>query len=110
MSKAIALKERIGFLERNLARTGGGAARFFGVRMEWDYLLSSSITQKKKGLQKLLPDFVASQEPWRVTFWFGAWDADAQCFYTEGCLAIPENNEKAMMNDIRRPERATEFG
>ncbi len=108
-AKLVALNERIGFLERNLA-ANGGSARFFSARMEWAYQLKSPVLARMDDLTTLLPGFVASKEPWSVSFWFGGWDADAQCFYTEGCLAIPEGEATPMVTGIQRPERATEFG
>jgi hypothetical protein len=103
------LLERIDFLERNLA-SGGGAGRFFPFRMEWDYQLRSEIKESQDGLKMLLADYPTTREPWRVAFWFGGWDADAQAFYVSGVLDIDRPAVEAAVTLARRPERMSDIG
>ena len=102
-----ALEERMAFLRQNLARQGG-AARFFPVRMVWDYQLRSPLERAEIAMAHLLPNFTPTEEPWRVAFWFGGWDADAQAFYVGGTLEIREANEVRITPPPRRPERMTD--
>jgi hypothetical protein len=97
-----ALEERIGFLQANLAREGG-VARFFPVRMVWDYQLRSPIASTDTAA--LLPDFTPTADPWRASFWIGAWDADAQAFFVGGTLEIRHADEVPVVPMTRRPER-----
>ena len=101
-----ALEERIAFLRANLAREGG-VARFFPVRMVWDYQLRSPIASTD--MASLLPDFTPTAEHWRASFWIGAWDADAQAFFVGGTLEIRRADEVPVASMIRRPERLTDI-
>jgi hypothetical protein len=101
-----ALEERIGFLQANLAREGG-VARFFPVRMVWDYQLRSPIASTDTAA--LLPDFTPTADPWRASFWIGAWDAAAQGFFVGGTLEIRHADEVPVVPMTRRPERMTDI-
>ncbi|WP_162901570.1 hypothetical protein [Breoghania sp. L-A4] len=101
------LEERITFLERNL-QAGGGAARFFPARMMWDYALKSEIQEEGGGTPSLLPDFSPTTSSWRATFWFGAWDADAQMFFVSGQLEINASDVQPLRPLRRRPERLSD--
>jgi hypothetical protein len=103
-----ALEERIAFLRENLARQGG-VARFFPVRMVWDCQLRSPVRRIGARMTELLPNFTPTEEPWRVAFWFGGWDADAQAFFVGGTLEIREANEVPVVPLMRRPERMTDI-
>ncbi|MCC2652301.1 MAG: hypothetical protein K0Q60_2464 [Microvirga sp.] len=103
-----ALEERTAFLRQNLARQGG-VAGFFPVRMVWDYQLRSPVGRRDAGMAELLPNFTPTEEPWRVAFWFGGWDADAQAFFVGGTLEIREVNEVPLAPLIKRPERMTDI-
>jgi hypothetical protein len=102
------LEERIAFLEANLA-SRRGVQGFFGARMEWDYALTSRIEASDAALDALLPGFTATSEPWRVMFWFGGWDADAQAFYATGTLEIGADHQPDQRVMIRRPERMSDL-
>ena len=102
------LEERTAFLRENLARQGG-VARFFPARMIWDYQLRSPVGRRGTGMAELLPNFTPTEEPWRVAFWFGGWDADAQAFYVAGTLEIREADEVPLAPLPRRPERMTDI-
>jgi hypothetical protein len=80
--------ERIDFLRRNLATPAGGAARFFLALMRYDYRLTSP--PKITDPDGWISSHVASDVPWTVTFWLGAWDADALCGYARGTLRLPD--------------------
>jgi hypothetical protein len=101
-----ALEERIDFLRANLER-GGGVARFFPVRMVWDYALRSPVSSAN--VTALLPDFAPTTGPWRVSFWFGGWDADAQAYFVGGTLEIRRADEAPGVPMTRRPERLTDI-
>jgi hypothetical protein len=81
-----ALRERIAFLQRNLA-AGGGTAGFFGVLLHYDYELAGAATCEDP--DQLLTESPAPGAPWRAQFWLGAWDADALCGYCRGSLTLP---------------------
>lgn len=81
-----ALHERIGFLDRNLGGAGGGAARFFNVRMRYLYRLGS--TTSLRDPQDWLPEATAVTDPWPIEFWFGGWDADLLCGFTKGTIHL----------------------
>ena len=100
-----AIQERIEFLERAVAGAalGRGVAGFWGVRMIWDYELKSGIAGG--GLKTLLPDFDPTGDPWRVNFWFGGWDSDAQLFFVGGTLSIASARSAQPVRMRRRPER-----
>jgi hypothetical protein len=98
--KKTAIRERIGFLERNLA-AGGGAARFFGALIRYDYALASASTVDDP--DQLLPEVPARDTPWRVQFWMGGWDADVLCGYCRGSLTIPGDGEQVrVVSQIHR--------
>lgn len=80
-----ALAERIAFLSNQL-RSGGGAGRFFGARMRYDYLLAAPATVVDP--QGVLGD-IDGASSWRATFWKGGWDADTLCGFVKGSLSIP---------------------
>lgn len=101
-----AIEERMAFLDANLA-AGGGVARFFPVRMTWDYQLRSPVAGTD--LAVLLPGFTPTPDPWRVSFWMGAWDADAQAFFIAGVLEIRQAGEAVVLPMARRPERLTDI-
>jgi hypothetical protein len=86
------LEERIEFLRQNLARQGG-VAQFFPYRLVWDYQLRSLIRGSAMSMAQLFANFTPTQDPWRVSFWFGGWDADAQAYFAGGTLEIREVNE-----------------
>ena len=102
------LEERTDFLRRNLA-AGGGVARFFPVRMEWDFALRSSPDGSTGGMAGLLGSFDPTDEPWRARFWFGGWDADAQSFFAAGALEIPARDARPPVPPLRRPERMSDI-
>ncbi|GAA4878729.1 hypothetical protein [Actinomycetospora straminea] len=82
-----AIAERLAFLTGNLGADGGGAARFFGALMRYDYVLSSEpeIDDPHGWL-----DATDHDEPWRASFWLGGWDADVLCGYARGTLRLPD--------------------
>jgi hypothetical protein len=82
-----AVRERIRFLEENLAR-GGGAARFFGARMSYSFALNSP-APIADGLGEHLNFHHEPYEDWRLEFWLGGWDADVLCGYCQGTLVVP---------------------
>jgi hypothetical protein len=100
-----AVSERIRFLQINTANPSGGAARMFGIRMHYTYALAGKpiIIDPPRWLPEAA---VAATQPWPVSFWFGGWDADLLCGYTQGVLEIPspqgdEAQDKASIT--RRP-------
>lgn len=98
-----AIRERIVFLERNLA-AGGGAARFFDALIRYDYQLASPVTLDDP--DQALPEKPARNRPWRARFWMGGWDADVLCGYCRGSLAIPaEGEDVAVLTEIHRVGR-----
>jgi hypothetical protein len=95
-----AIRERIAFLERNLA-VGGGTARFFGVSMRYDYELAAAFTLDDP--DQLLPEQPAEDMPWRAQFWLGGWDADVLCGYCRGSLTIPAAGDEILtLSQIHR--------
>jgi hypothetical protein len=93
------LAERVAFLDGQLA-AGGGAARFFGIRMRYEYQLGSA-TEIADPDGWLPQAHDAAEEPWPVRFWFGGWDADALCGFVRGTVTIGEP-----AGDRRGPVRA----
>jgi hypothetical protein len=82
-----AIQERLEFLEENLASPGGGASRFFGARIKYDYeLTSTTVVQDPDGWLDSSVDDVRS---WPVQFWLGGWDADVLCGFCRGQLRLP---------------------
>jgi hypothetical protein len=102
-----AIQERIEYLERALAGAarGRGVARFWAARMIWDYELKSTVALAGGGTAVLLPDFDPTADPWRVNFWFGGWDSDAQLFFAAGTLSIASARSAKPVPMRRRPER-----
>lgn len=78
-------RERLAFLEGQIA-AGGGAARFFGARMRYEYELGSEAALEDP--DGWLPEAGGAAAPWPVRFWFGGWDADALCGYARGTLEV----------------------
>ena len=103
-----ALGERIDFLRQAITNPDG-VGRFFAFKMEWNYLLRSPVQETPGGLARLLPGFVPTRDPWVAKFWFGGWDADAQCFYVGGSLEIRDAGEPAAARSMRRPERLSDI-
>lgn len=101
------LEERIEFLRRNLG-AGGGAARFFAARLGWEYALRSEVQRTGAGPAGLLDGFHPTSGPWRVNFWFGGWDADAQLFFVGGQLEIDAEGAPPATPMLRRPERMSD--
>jgi hypothetical protein len=82
-----AIRERLEFVEANLAAPGGGASRFFGARLRYGYELTSTpVVQDPDGW---LPSSIDAAGPWRVDFWLGGWDADVLCGFCWGQLRLP---------------------
>lgn len=77
--------------------------------MEWDYALRSEPDEGGDGLAALLGGFAPTAEPWRVRFWFGGWDADAQQFYVHGRLDMAAQGADRPMPFRRRPERMSDI-
>lgn len=78
--------------------------------MEWEYPLRSQTKYSEDALSQLLPNFAPTTEPWRVSFWFGGWDADASSFYTWGVVEIDPSGSTISSNSIlERPERSTDI-
>lgn len=98
--KKTSIRERIAFLERNLA-AGGGTARFFGALIRYDYQLRSAAIVDDP--DQLLPERPASGAPWRAQFWMGGWDADVLCGYCRGSLTLPAEGEQVtVLTQIHR--------
>ena len=84
-----AVRERIRFLEENLARGPAGASRYFGARMRYQVDLNSS-APVVDGLVNELKFHPEINDEWRAKFWLGGWDADVLCGYCKGSLVIPQ--------------------
>lgn len=89
-----AIGERIRFLDGNLAAANGGVAGFFGIRMHYTYLLAAK-PHLNDPLRWLPEASVPNPPPWTVRFWFGGWDADLLCGYTQGVLEVGPQPEAA---------------
>ena len=88
-----AIRERLEFLEANLAAPSGGASRFFGARLRYSYPLASTpVIQDPDGW---LAPSIDGASPWRVEFWMGGWDADVLCGFSRGQLRLPTANDAA---------------
>ncbi|MBB3084108.1 hypothetical protein [Geodermatophilus sabuli] len=88
-----AIRERLEFLEGNLAAPGGGASRFFGARLRYSYELASTpVVQDPDGW---FGTSIVAAGPWRVEFWLGGWDADVMCGFTRGQLRLPTADDAA---------------
>jgi hypothetical protein len=102
-------RERRAALERDLAATmdpiaqaalrkritvlnNAGLARFFGVRMLYGFGLRGAA--RVADPDGWLPAAPASEQPWPVDFWLGAWDADAFQGYMRGALGVPLVGER----------------
>jgi hypothetical protein len=101
-----AITERINFLSRNLAADeNGGAALFFGFRMHYLYNLASSTAISDP--DAWLPEAADITDPWPIRFWFGGWDADLLCGFTQGTIYLGSTPEPAPPQQIslikRRP-------
>jgi hypothetical protein len=104
-----ALRERIGFLQRNLAAPRGGVAGFFGALMRYDYELAAAATLEDPA--QLLPEDPATGMSWRARFWLGAWDADALCGYCRGSLTLPAaGDERLSLRELHRIGRQIALG
>jgi hypothetical protein len=101
-----AIQERLEFLERNLAAPGGGASRFFGARLRYNYELNSTpVVQDPDGWLASSSD---AGGPWPAEFWLGGWDADVLCGFCRGQLRLPSaddngNRAAALRVTDRRP-------
>jgi hypothetical protein len=80
------IAERIAFLDDNLGRENGGAAAMFDIRMHYRYQLASPIVLDDP--DGWLPEAADAVQPWTVDFWFGAWDADLLCGFTQGVIHL----------------------
>ncbi len=88
-----ALRERLEFLEANLAAPMGGASRFFGARLRYSYELASTpVVQDPDGW---LPSAIDRVSPWPVDFWMGGWDADVLCGFCREQLRLPSTTDAA---------------
>lgn len=87
---ATAAHERLEFLRGQLS-TGGGAARFFGARMRYQYELRSPLELTDP--DDWMTPHIDPAASWHAEFWFGGWDADALCGYCRGILRAPGPGE-----------------
>jgi len=95
--QSVALKERIAFLQNNLA-SPRGAARFFAARMNYAYLLRSEPVFE--GDLQALGQPVSHYKEWPVSFWLGGWDADLLCGYCLGTLTLPRPEEPQLLTAV----------
>lgn len=72
------LNSRIKFLKT------GSATQFFAARMHWNLRLNGKIENNLSYLK--IDD---EKETWRLNFWMGAWDPDAQNGFVSGALIMP---------------------
>jgi len=84
-----AVRERIRFLEENLARGPAGTSRLFGARMRYQFDLNSP-TPVVDGVVSELNFHPEISDEWRAEFWLGGWDADVLCGYCKGSLVVPK--------------------
>jgi hypothetical protein len=85
--------ERIAMLRVWLARGPSGPARFFGVRLVYQYVLRSKIAEKN--WSTAFPGESLLEEPWTASFWLGGWDTDVLCGFCVGSLSIPTTKDRA---------------